>query len=205
MEKKMNELKDQLTEATANADKAKEKVDKLEAIMKDKQQENKQLANDYARLKEENLKQAQDALTLQGELDKQVNKAAEAAAAATTLEMETTRLLAELKEQGVTHSNTLEKETTALKGLLDDQSAEAVDAKTKFEKAEAEKRRLRDEMDQQIAEAAMKAAEAQAVTDKVMRDLAEAKTMNQEYLRAIQEIASVAASITETPQTTEIR
>lgn len=201
----MSELQSQLAEANAKADEAKDRVDKLEAVMKEKQQENKELANDYARLKEENQKQAKDALTLQQEMDKQVNKAAEAAAACSTLELETTRLLAELKEQGVKHSNVLEKETSALKGLLDEQSAEAVDAKAKFEKAEAEKRRLRDEMDQQIAEAAMRAAEAQAVTDRVMRELAEAKVQNNEYLRAIQEIASVAASMTDTPQTTENR
>ena len=77
--------------------------------------------------------------------------------------------------QGIEHSNALERETTALKALIEEQSDEARTAQEKFEKAQAEKRRLRDEMDQQIAEAAMRAAEAQALTDKVISELAEAK------------------------------
>jgi len=72
------------------------------------------------------------------------------------------------------------------------------------EKVQAEKRRLRDEMDKQIAEAAMKAAEAQAMTDKVISELAQAKAQNDEYQRAIQEIAALAATMTKTNEPTSL-
>lgn len=165
---------------------------------------NKELTQQYQELKAENLKQQKEAKTLQEELDKQVDKAAEASAAATTMEIEVQKLLAELEEQGVQHSNALSQATAEMKTLLDEQSAEAVSAKEQYEKVQAEKRRLRDEMDKQIAEAAMKAAEAQAMTDKVISELAQAKAQNDEYQRAIQEIAALAATMTKTNEPTSL-
>ena len=165
---------------------------------------NKELTQQYQELKAENLKQQKEAKTLQEELDKQVDKAAEASAAATTMEIEVQKLLAELEEQGVQHSNALSQATAEMKTLLDEQSAEAVSAKEQYEKVQAEKRRLRDEMDKQIAEAAMKAAEAQAMTDKVISELAQAKAQNDEYQRAIREIAALAATMTKTNEPTSL-
>ena len=95
-----------------------------------------------------------------------------------------------------------ERETNSLKELLDEQSSEAVKARESFERVEAEKRKLRDEMDAQISEAGRAANEAALKTEKVLSELAETKAMNEDYLAAIQKIASVAATIQKTAQTT---
>lgn len=96
MEQQACELQAQLAEATEKADASKEQVDRLESLMKEKSRENKQLQDDYQRLQTENAKQQQDGENLRIELEKQVQKTAEASAAASALEKETTKLLEEL-------------------------------------------------------------------------------------------------------------
>ena len=184
MEKSMNDLQEQLAAARTEASAAEKRLSRLESSVDE--------------LKEQNDKQKNEAESLQIQLEKAAGNADANRQAALRLEKETSRLLTELDSQGVQHSEALQRETTALKAQIDLQSEEANSAKENFERAEREKRRLRNEMDRSISEAALKAADAQAAIDTLSRDLAQSKDQNNEYLAAIERIAQVAKTVQET-------
>jgi len=188
MEESMCKLQTELAEAQSIADDASKRMSTLE--------------ENVAELQKQYKTEKGERESLEKQLERSVANAAAASAAAQTLEMQTSKLMQELKDQGVEHATTLERETNSLKELLDEQSSEAVKARESFERVEAEKRKLRDEMDAQISEAGRAANEAALKTEKVLSELAETKSMNEDYLAAIQKIASVAATIQKTAQTT---
>lgn len=177
MEAKYKELTAAVMEAEGAAKAVVQKIDGLESEVADARAET-------AHLREN--------------LQKQAASAAASAAAASSLEIEVSKLLRQLDEQGVEAAKQLKSETTSLKALLDDQSTAATKARTDAERAEADKRELREEIDAKIIEAGMARAEAMRLAG----DLEDSQKQSAEYLEAIEKIARVAATITETQTAT---
>lgn len=135
---------------------------------------------------------------LRENLEKQAASAAASAAAASSLEIEVSKLIRQLDEQGVAASQQLKSETASLKALLDDQSAAAGKARADALRAEDEKKQLREEIDARILEA----GEARRAAEQLAADLASTERMSNDYLKAIEEISRVAATITSSRQVT---
>ena len=93
MEEAMCDLKNQLAQAQATADEASKRMSKLEANVGDLQ---KQFEAEKGERE-----------SLEKQLERSVANAAAASAAAETLELKTTKLMKELKDQGVEHATTL--------------------------------------------------------------------------------------------------
>ena len=80
----------------------------------------------------------------------------------------------------------------AQQALLDDQSAAAGKARKDAERAKDDKKALREEIDQRIIEA----GEARRAAEQLAADLETTQEKSEEYLKAIEKIALVAATIT---------
>ena len=127
-------------------------------------------------------------------LRENLQKQAASAAAASSLEIEVSRMLRQLDEQGVAAATQLKSETTSLRALLDDQSSAATKARSDAERAEAVKSELREEIDARIIEA----SEARKMAERLSADLEATQEKSDDYLKAIEQIARVAATFTST-------
>ena len=128
------------------------------------------------------------------ELDATLARAEQNAIAVGKLE----KLVKQLEDEGSAAAATLQAETTKFKQALDEQETEAKSAKTEFERVAKEKKMLALEMDEKIAESGRAMAEAEAIKDALLGELAENKAQNEEYMKAMKAIADISATITKT-------
>ena len=128
------------------------------------------------------------------ELDATLARAEQNALAVAKLET----LVKQLEDEGSAAAATLQAETAKFKQTLDEQETEAKGAKTEFERVAKEKKILALEMDEKIAESGRAMAEAEAIKDALLGELAENKAQNEEYMKAMQEIAKISATLTKT-------
>merc|ERR1712129_378669 len=108
--------------------------------------------------------------------------------------IEVSRMLRQLDEQGVAAAAQLQSETTSLRALLDDQSSAATKARSDADRAEKVKSELREEIDARIIEA----SEARKMAERLAADLEQSQEKSDDYLKAIEQIARVAATFTQT-------
>jgi len=187
MEEKMSRLKSAVADAESAAKAASAVKATMEATLNEQDERLKKMEAEIADSRAESAH-------LRENLQKQAASAAASAAAASSLEIEVSKLIRQLDEQGVEAAAQLKSETSSLKALLDDQSAAAGKARSDAERAEADKRELREEIDAKIIEA----GEARMAAERLAADLQETQAKSADYLDAIEQIARVAATITET-------
>jgi len=187
MEEKMGRLKSAVADAESAAKAASALKATMEATLKEQDERLKRMEAEVADARAETAH-------LRENLQKQAASAAASAAAASSLEIEVSKLIRQLDEQGVAAAAQLKSETSSLKALLDDQSAAAGKARSDAERAEQDKRLLREEIDAKIIEA----GEARKAAERLAADLQATEEKSQDYLDAIEQIARVAATITET-------
>jgi len=187
LEEVMNAAKDAAMAATAQMEQVSKEKATLEAALTEQEKKLEKLSLEVADEREETS-------YLRENLQKQAASAAASAAAASSLEIEVSRMLRQLDEQGVAAASQLKSETTSLRALLDDQSSAATKARSDADRAEKVKSELREEIDARIIEA----SEARKMAERLAADLEQSQEKSDDYLKAIEQIARVAATFTQT-------
>lgn len=186
MEQQMCELQAGQKEAEARAKEAQATIPPLKAQI---DEQGKQLESLQSQFKEELVTSA----SLRSQLEQRSAEAEANAAAIAKL----------LSDSGIALEGDIGDALTQFQQQLDGQAADAAKVQADYEEAQKVKRELRDEMDDQMVKAAEVQASMEIVKDQLMKDLEKSNKVNAQYLKAIQEIASVAATVSETASSTD--